>query len=66
MNTWYDYRSAWANHPWLFVYAIIAVAVLLLSIVGTVFVRGPLAILFVPALGGLYVHHIMVMKRLDH
>ena len=64
MNTWYDYRGVWARHPWLLVYAVIVVAVLLLSVVGTVILRGPLAILFVPALGGVYVHHIMVMKRL--
>ena len=65
MNTWYDYRAVWATHPWLLVYAIIVVAVLVLSLVGTVVAPGPLAILFVPALGGIYAHHLMVMKRLD-
>jgi hypothetical protein len=65
VNTWYDYRAVWARHPWLLAYAIVVVLVLLVSIVGTVIVPGPLAILFVPALGGAYVHHLMVMKRLD-
>jgi hypothetical protein len=65
VNTWYDYRAVWATHPWLLVYAIIVAGVLLLSILGTVFLHGPLAILFVPALGGAYAHHLMVMKRLQ-
>ena len=39
-------------------------AVLVLAVVGTV-LRNPLAILFIPALGGAYVHHLMVMKRLS-
>ena len=63
MNTWFDYRTAWAAHPWLLVYAVIVVAVLVLSIVGTAMGGGPLTLLFIPALAGAYVHHLMVMKR---
>lgn len=63
MGTWYDYRTAWAAHPWLLAYAVVVVAVLGLAVVGT-FVGGPLALLFIPSLAGLYVHHLMVMKRL--
>jgi hypothetical protein len=65
MNTWFDYRTVWAGHPWILAYAIIVVAVLLLSIVGTAVGGGPLAILFIPALAGAYAHHLMVMKRID-
>lgn len=54
----------WAKHPWLMVYAVIVVLVLVLSIIGTVAGHSPLAILFIPALGGAYVHHLLVMKRL--
>lgn len=63
METWFDYRRVWAAHPLLLVYAVVVVAVLVLAVVGTV-LRNPLAILFIPALGGAYVHHLMVMKRL--
>lgn len=63
MNTWFDYRTVWAAHPWLLVYAIIVVAVLVLSIIGTAAGGGPLVLLFIPGLAGLYVHHLMVMKR---
>ena len=64
LTTWYDYRTVWARHPWLAVYAALVVAIFVLSIVGTIF-SGPLAILFIPSLAGAYVHHLMVMKRLE-
>lgn len=66
MHTWFDYRTVWASHPWLLVYAVIVVAVFALSVVGTAMGRGPLAILFIPALAGAYVHHLMVMKRVEN
>ena len=65
MNTWFDYRTVWASHPWLAVYAVVVVLVLLLSIVGTAIGHGPLAILFIPALGAAYAHHLMAMRRLE-
>lgn len=64
MQLWWDYRRVWAAHPWLAVYAVIVVAVLVLAVIGTV-QRNALAILFIPALGGAYAHHLMAMKRLD-
>lgn len=63
LNTWYDYRTVWSQHPWLAVYAVIVVAVFILSVVGTI-LSGPLALLFIPSLAGAYVHHLMVMRRL--
>ena len=65
METWFDYRTVWAKHPWLLVYAVIVVAVFALSVVGTVTGPRQLAILFIPSLAGAYVHHLMVQKRLD-
>lgn len=65
MDTWYDYRLVWSTHPWLAVYFVIVVLVLLLAIVGTITGVGIYAVLFVPSLAGAYVHHLMVMKRLD-
>ncbi len=65
MNTWFDYRTAWAAHPWLLAYACVVVAALALSIVGTILGGGPLALLFIPALAGAYVHHLLVMKRIE-
>jgi hypothetical protein len=63
METLFEYRLVWARHPWLLVYAIIVAAVLILSIVGTIMGTGILALLFIPALAGVYVHHMMVQKR---
>lgn len=65
MDTWFDYRTVWAKHPWLLVYAVIVLAVFAVSIVGTVVGPRPLAILFIPSLAGAYVHHLMVQKRLE-
>ena len=64
VDVWWDYRRVWAAHPWLLVYAVVVIAVLVLAVVGTV-LRSPLAILFIPALGGAYAHHLMAMRRLD-
>jgi hypothetical protein len=63
VETWYDYRTVWAGHPLLLVYAVVVVLVFALGIVGTV-MGGPLAICFVPALAGGYLHHLMVQRRL--
>lgn len=54
----------WAAHPWILGYAVIVLAVLVLAVVGT-FQRNALAILFIPSLAGMYVHHMLVQKRLD-
>ncbi len=64
VHTWYDYRTVWARHPWVFAYAVIVAAVFLLAVAGTV-IGGPLAILFIPSLAGAYVHHLLVMRRLS-
>ncbi|WP_375501246.1 hypothetical protein [uncultured Jatrophihabitans sp.] len=64
VNVWYEYRTAWSAYPWLLAYAIVVVAVFVAAVVGT-FIGGPLAILFIPSLAGAYVHHLMVMKRLE-
>jgi hypothetical protein len=64
VNTWFDYRSVWAAHPLLLAYAVVVVAVLALAVLGTIS-GGPLAILFIPGLAGLYLHHLMIMKRRD-
>ena len=62
VDFWFDYRKVWAGHPWVLVYAVLVVGVLAMAVFGTI-ARNPLAILFVPALLGLYVHHILVMRR---
>lgn len=64
MDVWWDYRRVWAGHPWILVYAVIVLLVLALAIVGTI-QRTPLAILFIPALAGAYVHHLLVQRRLE-
>lgn len=63
METWYGYRTVWSQQPWLLAYAVVVVVVLAIAVVGT-FIGGPLALLFIPSLAGLYVHHLMAMKRL--
>ena len=62
VNTWFDYRMVWSTHPWVLAYAIVVLAVLALAVVGT-FLGGPLAILFIPSLAGVFIHHLMVTKR---
>lgn len=62
VNTWFDYRRAWAVHPWLLAYAALVIVVFAMAVVGT-FASNALAILFIPSLAGAYVHHMMVMKR---
>jgi hypothetical protein len=64
VETWFDYRTVWATHPWVLAYAVVVVAVFAVAVAGT-FVGGPLAILFIPSLAGAYAHHLMVMKRVD-
>jgi hypothetical protein len=59
----FDYRKVWAAYPLLRIYAVIVVIGLALAVFGTI-ERGPLSILFVPALAGAYMHHLMVQKRL--
>jgi hypothetical protein len=64
MDVWSDYRRVWALHRWVLAYAVLVVVVLAMAVIGTV-IRNPLAILFIPALAGAYVHHMLVMKRVD-
>jgi hypothetical protein len=65
VKTWFDYRSVWAAHRWLLAYFVVVIAILALAIYGMVLGHGPLLLLFLPALAGLYAHHLLVMKRLD-
>ncbi len=64
VSTWYDYRAVWAAYPWVLAYAVVVFVVLVLSVIGTI-VGGPLVVLFIPALAGIYLHHMLVMKRTD-
>ncbi len=64
MNTWYDYRSVWAAHHWVFAYALLVLALIIVSVIGTI-VGGVFAVLFVPSLAGLYLHHLIVARKLD-
>ena len=64
VDTWFDYRSVWAAHPWVLVYAAFVVLLFVVSIIGTV-MGSVLAILFVPSLAGLYLHHLIVMRKVD-
>jgi hypothetical protein len=63
-NAWFNYRVVWGTHPWVLAYAVVIVLVFALSVFGTVVGKGPLMILFIPSLAGLYYHHLLVMKRL--
>jgi hypothetical protein len=62
-DTWYDYRSVWAAHPWVLAYAVLVLALLVAAVIGTLF-GGVLAVLFIPSLAGVYVHHLIVGKKL--
>ena len=62
MDTWFDYRKVLGGPPWLLIYTVLAVAALVLAVIGTV-ERNALAILFIPGLAALYYHHLQVMKH---
>ncbi len=63
MSTWDGYRGAWSRHPWLLIVAVIGAIMVLVGIVGTV--MGKLAaVLFVPGLLLLLLHHFLVARRL--
>jgi len=62
VNTWYDYRTVWSAHPWVLGLAIVAVTLVAVGVVGT-FAGGALAIFFVPGLGGIFVHHLIVARK---
>ncbi len=64
MSTWYDYRSVWAGHPWVLIYAVFVVLLVGVSIVGTI-LGNVLAILFIPSLFGIYLHHLIVQRKLN-
>ena len=61
MNTWYEYRLVWSAHPWVAV--ILAVGVLLVvgAVVGMV-VGSPAAVVFIPGLAAIFLHHLVVQK----
>lgn len=63
VQTWFEYRTVWAAHPWLFAYAVVVLGVFVLGVVGTVSGTPALAVLFIPSLAGAYAHHLMVLKR---
>jgi hypothetical protein len=64
VDVWFDYRRVWARYPLLRVYFVIVIVVFALAIYGTA-TGTLLAVLFIPALAGAYIHHLMAMKRLD-
>ncbi len=64
MDTWYQYRLAWAAHPWVIVIAVIGLALIVGAIVGMI-VGGPLVVLFIPGLAAIYIHHLIVQKAAD-
>jgi hypothetical protein len=64
VQTWFDYRSVWAAHPWVLAYAAFVVLLIVVSVLGTI-MGGVLAILFIPSLAGAYFHHLIVMRKLN-
>ena len=64
VNTWFDYRSVWAAHPWVLIYAVFVVLLFVVSIIGTI-MGSVLAILFIPSLAGVYLHHLIVVRKLE-
>jgi hypothetical protein len=61
---WYQYRDAWSQRPWVLLLGLFAVLVLVAGILGTIAVNG-LALLFIPGLAGIYVHHLIVKRLTD-
>jgi hypothetical protein len=63
VRTWYEYREAWSGRPWLLLLGVLAVALVVAGLVGTV-LADPLAFLFIPGLAVLYAHHLLVQREL--
>ncbi len=63
MDTWHDYRRVWAGHTWVLLYAGFVVLLLIAAVIGTI-MGNVLAILFIPSLAGLYLHHLIVVRKL--
>lgn len=63
MDFWADYRRVWAGSPWVLFYAGFVVLLFVAAVVGTV-LGNVLAILFIPSLAGVYLHHLIVMRKL--
>jgi hypothetical protein len=64
VDTWYQYRLAWAAHPWVILIAAVALALVVGAVVGMV-VGGPLVVLFIPGLAAIYIHHLIVQKAAE-
>jgi hypothetical protein len=64
VDTWYQYRLAWAAHPWVILIAVVGLALIVGAIVGMV-VGGPLVVLFIPGLAAVYIHHLIVQKAAE-
>ena len=64
MDTWYEYRSAWSQRPWVAIIAVVAVLMVLAGIVGTI-AQSKLAIIFIPGLAAFYIHHLIARKILE-
>lgn len=62
-DTWADYRRVWAANPWVLWYAAFVLLLLVAAVVGTA-LGNVLAILFIPSLAGIYLHHLIVMRKL--
>jgi hypothetical protein len=62
VNTWYEYRGVWSTYPWVLGVAIIAVLLLAIGVVGTI-AGDPAALFFIPGLGAVFVHHLIVTKK---
>lgn len=62
MHTWYDYRAAWSGRPWVLAIFVVAAALLVAGIVGTVTMT-PLALLFIPGLAAVFGHHLLVTRK---
>jgi len=58
---WAEYRAVWRSRPWVLLVGIAAVVLIVVSVAQTV-VHGPLALLFVPGLALLYLHHLIVRR----
>jgi hypothetical protein len=62
VNTWYDYRAAWSAHPWVLGLALAAAVMMAAGVVGTI-VGSALALFFIPGLAGIFIHHLIVVRK---
>jgi hypothetical protein len=62
METWWDYRGVWSDHPWVLGVFVLAALMIVAGIAGSIG-QSLFALFFLPGLAALFIHHLIVSKK---